>query len=236
MPRQPRLDLPGFAVHVTQRGVNHCAIFLDDEDRHRYRRLLQEACDAHSVAIHAFVLMDNHVHLLLTPSRPGCLALAMRSVGQNHVQAFNARHGRCGGLWQGRYKSSVIDTEAYLLRVIRYIELNPVRAAMVENAEDYRWSSVHSHLGRPRDHLITLHPVYLALGRQAQERAQAYQDWLRQGVCDEDLVAIRRHLAQERVLGDARFQRMAAETLNRPAECRPRGRPRKAGRPSSEGN
>jgi len=227
MPRQPRLDLPGHPVHVTQRGVNHCAIFIDEEDRHRYRHLLQEACAAHSVAIHAFVLMSNHVHLLLTPAHAGCLARAMRSVGQNHVQAFNARHGRSGSLWQGRYKSSVVATDMHLLRVIRYIELNPVRAALVALAEDYRWSSVHSHLARACDQLLTLHPVYLALGGQPDQRAKAYGDWLRQGVGKDELATIRRHLAQERALGDERFQRMVGETLNRPAECRPRGRPKR---------
>lgn len=148
MPRQPRLELPGLPVHVTQRGVNQCAIFIDDDDRHHYRRLLREACIEHGIAIHAFVLMDNHVHLLLTPRHPGALSRAMRAVGQCYVQAFNARHGRCGALWQGRFKSSLVDSERYLLTVIRYIELNPVRAAMVATPDEYKWSSVHTHLGK----------------------------------------------------------------------------------------
>lgn len=227
MPRQPRLDLPGYAMHVTQRGVNRCAIFADEADRHHYRRLLREASKAHSVAIHAFVLMDNHVHLLLTSSQAGGLSRAMREVGQNYVQAFNARHGRSGTLWQGRFKSCLVDSDRYLLTVIRYIELNPVRAALVDKPEDYRWSSVHTHLGKACDPLITPHPLYLALGSGPTERQSVYERWLRAGVNEEDLVAIRQHLAQERVLGNERFQHMIGKTFNRPVACRTRGRPRK---------
>ena len=227
MPRQPRLDLPGLPVHVTQRGVNRCAIFLDDDDRRHYRRLLRETCSKYAIAIHAFVLMDNHVHMLLTPNEQGALACAMRSVGQNHVGAFNLRHARSGALWQGRYKSSLVDTDNYLLQVIRYIELNPVRAAMVSRPDDYRWSSVHTHFGLARDPLITPHPTYMALGENTEERARAYKEWLREGMAQCDLSAIRRHMVQERVLGDQRFQQMVEKALNRPVACRPRGRPRK---------
>ena len=135
MPRRPRLELPGIPMHVTQRGVNRCAIFVDDVDRHHYRRVLREACTKDAVAVHALVLMDNHVHLLLASSQPGNVSMAMRNAGQAYVQAFNMRHGRSGTLWQGRYKSSLVDSERYLLSVMRYIELNPVRAAMVATPE-----------------------------------------------------------------------------------------------------
>jgi putative transposase len=206
-------------MHVTQRGVNRCAIFIDDQDRHHYRRLLREACRKHGVAVHAFVLMDNHVHLLLSANRVGQIALAMRASGQAHVQAFNFRHGRSGTLWQGRFKSCLVETDRYVLTVIRYIELNPVRAAMVVRPEDYRWSSVHSHLGRACDPLLTLHPLYLALGCDPSQRAKAYDAWLRAGVGDDDLADVRRHIAQERALGDARFQHMVERALNRPVSC-----------------
>lgn len=179
MPRRPRLELPGLPMHVTQRGVNRCAIFIVDDDRHHYRRLLREACSKYAVTLHAFVLMDNHVHLLLTPTQAGGLSRTMREAGQSYVQAFNARHGRCGTLWQGRFKSCLVDSDRYLLTVIRYIELNPVRAAMVTAPEDYQWSSVHTHLGKACDPLITLHPTYLALGSLPAERHAAYGQWLR---------------------------------------------------------
>lgn len=226
MPRLPRLELPGVPVHVTQRGVNRGAIFLDDQDRHHFRRLLRGACRKHAVQVHAFVLMDNHFHLLLTSPQPGALSHAMRAVGQNYVQAFNYRHARCGTLWQGRFKSCLVDTERYLLTVMRYIELNPVRAAMATSPQDYRWSSVHTHLGLACDPLITPHPLYLALASTPDERHAIYRTWLREGMTDDDLARIRQHVNQERALGDERFQRMVEKTLGRPVACRPRGRPK----------
>ena len=226
MPRRARLVLAGIPLHVTQRGVNRAAILLDDEDRHHFRRLLREACAAHCIAVHAFVLMDNNVHLLLTPSKPESLAPAMRVLGQSYVQAFNARHGRCGTLWQGRFKSCLVDSDRYLLTVWRYIELNPVCAAMVAAPEDYRWSSVHTHLGAACDPLTTPHPVYLALTHTFAERIAAYREWLQAGICEDDLKAIRSHLEQERALGSERFQKMVEKTLNCTATCRPRGRPK----------
>ena len=227
MPRQPRLELPGIPMHVTQRGVNRCAIFLDDDDRHRYRRLLRDACRRQAVTIHAFVLMDNHVHLLLGCDRAGGISQAMRAAGQVYVQGFNLRHGRSGTLWQGRFKSCLVDSVRYLLTVIRYIELNPVRAAMVATADAYRWSSVHTHLGTACDPLLHLHPAYMSLGADRGARASAWRQWLDEGISEDDLAAVRRHLQQERALGDPRFQRMVARTLNLPTACRPAGRPRK---------
>lgn len=226
MPRRARLVLPGQPLHVTQRGVNRAAIFIDDEDRHDYRRLLRLACSQHHVAIHAFVLMDNHVHLLLTPETADSLASAMRVSGQCYVQAFNARHRRSGTLWQGRFNSCLVDSDGYLLTVCRYIELNPVRAAMVHRPEDYRWSSVHTHLGTARDPLITPHPLYLALGSTREARTQAYRHWLAAGIGARELDDIRRYIAQQRVLGDVRFQAMVEKTLNQPAAYRPGGRPK----------
>jgi putative transposase len=229
MPRQPRLELPGIPMHVTQRGVNRCAIFLDDDDRHHYRRLLRDACRRQAVAIHAFVQMDNHVHLLLGCDSAGGVSQAMRAAGQAYVQGFNLRHGRSGTLWQGRFNSCQVDSVRYLLTIIRYIELNPVRAAMVATADAYRWSSAHTHLGRACDPLISLHPAYLSLGADFGERATAWRRWLDEGIDDDALAAVRQHLQQERALGDERFQRMVEKTLNRPAACRPEGRPRKRG-------
>ena len=233
MPRQPRLELPGIPLHVTQRGVNRCAVFMDDADRLHYRRLLRDACQRRQMSIHAYVLMDNHVHLLLTSVRPGDVSRAMRDVGQAYAQAFNTRHGRSGTLWQGRFKSCLVDSDWYVLSAIRYIELNPVRAAMVAAPEDFRWSSVHMHLGKAHDPLLTLHPLYLALGVQPVQRQTAYARWLRAGVGDEELMVLRQYIAQERALGDPRFQAMVEKALNRPASCRARGRPRGAPAPEA---
>lgn len=227
MPRIARLVLPGLPLHVTQRGVNRAAIFVDDEDRRRYRSLLRKWCARHEVAVHAFVLMGNHVHLLMTPADTGSLALAMRKVGQMYAQGFNERHGRSGTLWQGRYGSCIVQTERYFLEVLRYIELNPVRAAMVASAETYPWSSVRVHLGQSHDPVVTLHEQYLALGRTAQERVETYRGWLLAGVSDERRDEIRKHLAQERVLGGDDFREKVGRTLGLQPSCRPRGRPKR---------
>ena len=226
MPRTARLELPGIPMHVTQRGVNRCAIFLNDDHRHHFRRLLREAGRKHTVAIHAFVLMDNHVHLLLSAPQVGSISRAMRLAGQAYVQAFNQRHGRTGTLWQGRFKSSLVDSERYLLTVIRYIELNPVRAALVARPEDYRWSSVHSHLALTQDPSWTPHQSYLALGATSISRAEAYRQWLCTALADEDIASVRRHIAQEKAFGSRRFQEMVARTLDRPVIVRGRGRPK----------
>ncbi len=229
MPRLPRLEIPGIPLHVTQRGVNRCAIFLDDDDRHHYRRVLREATRRHAVAIHAFVLMDNHVHLLLSAERAGAISQALRRAGQTYVQSFNQRHGRVGTLWQGRFKSCLVDTDAYALRVIRYIELNPVRAAMVARPGDYLWSSARTHLGATQDPLVVPHPVYLGLGKSRDVRATAWRDWLHAPLDPDETTRIRAYMAQERALGEPRFQAMVEKALNRPATVRPRGRPVRAG-------
>ena len=182
----------------------------------------------HGIDLHAFVLMDNHFHLLVTPNTVGTLSRAMGWVGQSYVQAFNLRHRRCGALWQGRFKSCLVQSERYLLTVMRYIELNPVRAAMVQAPHDYRWSSVHTHLAKARDPLVTPHPRYLAMGSDPIERAHAYQQWLDAGIAPDDLQHLRAYASQERALGDGRFQRMVETTLGRPAAIRPRGRPPRA--------
>jgi putative transposase len=226
MPRAPRLELPNVPMHVTQRGVNRCALFIDDEDRHHFRHLMNKACQEAGVALHAFVLMDNHVHLLLCASESGAVSHVMRSAGQVYVQAFNARHRRTGTLFQGRFKSCLVDSEPYVLNVIRYIELNPVRAHLVLGAEDWRWSSVHSHVRSARDPLVTPHPLYLAMGIDRCEGETAYRRWLSAGISEDELSQIRQSLTQERSLGDERFRQMVERALNRPASCRPSGRPR----------
>lgn len=228
MPRMSRLVLPGVPLHITQRGINKGAIFLDEEDRHYFRRLMREAFERHGIALHAFVLMDNHVHLLLTAQTPSDLSGAMNLLGQCHVQAFNLKHRRCGALWQGRFKSCLVQSEQYLLNVMRYIELNPVRAAMTRRPEDHRWSSVHTHLARASDPLVTPHPLYLALGKNPTERAAHYRAWLDAGIASDELSRLRTYARQERALGDERFQRMVQITLGRPATARPRGRPRQS--------
>lgn len=234
MPRQPRLELPGVAQHVTQRGVNRCAIFIDDIDRQHFHNLLREHMHENHVPVHAYVFMGNHIHVLLTPSSRGALSRAMRNLGQCYVQSFNQRHGRSGTLWQGRYKSCLVDSDRYLMTVYRYIELNPARASMVTHPENYRWSSVHANVGLLRDDLVTPHATYLAIDHDPIIRADAYRQWLHDGVNEDELQRIRSHLQQERALGDATFQAMVEKALGHPARVRSRGRPRTSPLPSEE--
>ncbi|MBA0281125.1 transposase [Stenotrophomonas maltophilia] len=234
MPRQARLMLAGQPYHVTQRGVNKGAIFVDDIDRQLFLRLLHGAFMKHRVALHAYVLMDNHIHLLATPSTHQGLADAMRMQGNNYVQAFNQRHERSGPLWQGRFHSSMVDSDAYLLSVYRYIERNPVRAGIVVSAEDHPWSSVHGNLQRRDDPLLTPHPAFQSLAPTQHRRATLYAEFLNDANASADVPVIRAHSARQRPLGNTAFLRMVEETLGRSVELRRPGRPRKKGTGEAE--
>ena len=214
-------------MHIFQRGVNRAAIFLRNEDRGYYLSMLDEAFSDDGVALHAYVLMDNHVHLLASCPSAGHISRAMRQANQRYVQGFNRRHGRTGTLWEERFKSCLVHSADYLLTVMRYIELNPVRAVMVANPWDHAWSSVHSHLDRRADTRITHHAEYLALGGSPRDRACAWRDWLMQPLSSDTLDWIRARVASQRVLGDERFVAMVERTLNLPAAYRSRGRPRR---------
>lgn len=141
MARRPRLYIPGVAHHVIQRGNNREACFYEEADYTKYLSHLKEVAEQFSVAIHAFVLMTNHVHLLVTPNDERALGKMMQALGRRYVQYFNLKYFRTGTLWEGRYKSTLVESERYLLTVYRYIELNPVRAYMVSHASEYPWSS-----------------------------------------------------------------------------------------------
>jgi putative transposase len=227
MARQPRLALPGIPLHVVQRGVNRVRVFADDADRLHYLALLSRALKRHAVSLHAYVLMDNHVHLLLSCPATHGISLAMHGLGVSYVHAFNRRHDRVGTLWQGRFKSCLVDTDEYLLMVYRYIELNPVRAGLVRRAEDHPWSSVHANLGLRRETGLTPHPTFAALGHDNATRSAAYRRWLEAGLTPDELSAVRSHLAQQRALGAAGFHRELQRTLRRPTHLRPQGRPKK---------
>jgi putative transposase len=164
MPRQSRLVLPGVAMHVIQRGNNRGACFHVRSDYLLYLLHLHELAKKFDCAVHAYCLMPNHVHLLLTPSSEGgCIAL-MRDLGQRYVQYFNRRHGRTGTLWEGRYRSSLVESARYVLACYRYIELNPVRAALVQRPDAYEWSSHRGNTGRHSDSLLSPHAEFAALG------------------------------------------------------------------------
>jgi len=225
MARLPRLDLPNIPQHVVQRGNNRLPCFLDDSDRWRYLHLLREALLHTGCQLHAYVLMDNHVHLLLTPPVAGAVAQLMQKLGRQYVGQFNARHQRTGTLWEGRYKSCLVDSETYILRCYRYIDLNPVRARMTDDAMAFPWSSAATHGGHRDDPLLTAHPAYTALGITVAERGTAYQALLRETLSDDDMLAIRTYLQQQRALGHDAFKAMVEAKTQRFAGARPAHRP-----------
>ena len=175
MPRPPRFILPGHTLHLVQRGNNRTTCFVDDEDRLRYLAALLHASERARCAIHAYVLMTNHVHLLATADDALAPSRMMQSLGRKYVQHFNKRHDRTGTLWEGRHHCGLIDSERYFLQCSRYIETNPVRAGMVNEPAAYRWSSFKSNAEGYPDVLLRRHPVYLALGRSTSARLAAYR-------------------------------------------------------------
>lgn len=222
MARQPRLDLPGIPQHIVQRGNNRLPCFLDDADRACYRQLLREALLATGCQLHAYVLMDNHVHVLATPPEQGAAGRMMQLLGRRYVGHFNARHGRTGTLWEGRYKACLVDGADYLLRCARYIDLNPVRARMTDAPTAFRWSSCAGLCGVRDDPLLTPHAVQRALG------GEGYRLMLGEAISDDDLAAIRAYLQQQRAYGRDDFRAMVEAKTRRFASVRPAHRPAKS--------
>lgn len=174
MPRQPRLVLPGMAVHVIQRGNNRAPCFRTGNDYQLYLLHLRELSRKFGCAVHAYCLMSNHVHLLVTPPSAAACGALMRELGQRYVSYFNRRHERTGSLWEGRFRSCITDTAHYVLACYRYIELNPVRAGMVQHPQDYAWSSHGANADLRTDSLVSPHEEFLALGSDPRARARNY--------------------------------------------------------------
>lgn len=225
MARLPRFDLPDIPQHVVQRGNNRLPCFLDCEDRQNYLQCLLQALKRFDCKLHAYVLMDNHVHLLVTPGEAGALSRLMHTFSRNYVRRFNDRHGRTGTLWEGRYKACVVDSGRYFLACSRYIELNPVRAWMVPRPGDYAWSSWRGHAGEGVDPLLTPHVEYLALGVDADSRAAAYRALFEEALPAELVDDIRRYLRQQKALGTDRFRAWVEARTGRFAGLRSAGRP-----------
>ncbi|WP_298212786.1 transposase [Acidovorax sp.] len=205
MARLPRLTLPGHLHHVIQRGNNRQPIFQDGEDFEAMLGLLADNALRHGVAVHAYVLMDNHFHLLVTPSAPEALPQMMQAVGRRYVQYFNRRHGRTGTLWEGRYRSTVLQPDKYLLPCMVYLDLNPVRAGLVANTADYPWSS-HAHWrGVRNDRLLTPHALYWALGNTPFAREAAYAALVQTGIGSLEQTALTASALSGWALGDAEF-------------------------------
>lgn len=174
MARHPRLIFPGLAVHIVQRGNNRNACFSADGDYLTYLAYLRRLCPKYACEVHAYCLMTNHVHLLLTPAEPWACGFLMRDLGRGYVRYFNRRHGRTGTLWEGRFRSCVAESARYVLACHRYIELNPVRAGMVSRPDAYPWSSHACNIGMRADPLLKPHSEYLALADHDRSRHAAY--------------------------------------------------------------
>ena len=230
MPRPPRFNVADIPQHVIQRGNNRQAAFFRDDDYRRYLAFLESAARKYPCQVHAYVLMSNHVHLLVTPLAPGALPLLMQHLGGLYVRYVNRAFQRTGTLWEGRYKASLVDSERYLMGCYRYIELNPVRAGMVRHPADYPWSSYRRHaLGEPSE-VVVDHPLYEALGATPEDRAAAYRELVESGMDDRLLRVIRESLNQCRVLGSDRFKDDIEITLRRPVRAAKRGRPKRGER------
>lgn len=224
MARLPRIAAAGFPHHVIQRGNDRQAVFREEADYARYLAWLRDVAVAHGLAVHAYVLMPNHIHLLVTPPTDSALSRAMQSLGRRYVRWFNDKYGRTGTLWEGRFRSAPIDADRYLLACCRYIELNPVRAGMVGSPELYRWSSYAHHAGVRVDPLVTDHPLVWALGNTPFERQLAYRGLFDVDLPLDTLRSIRSATHRGRALG------ISGDDARVPAEARPRGRPRKDSR------
>ena len=225
MARLPRIDVVDIAQHVIQRGNNRQACFGSESDMAAYASWLQEYAAKFSVEIHAWVLMTNHVHLLVTPRIKSGVSHMMQSLGRRYVQYYNYTYQRSGTLWEGRYKSCVVQDDLYLLECYRYIELNPVRAGMVAQPRDYSWSSYKVNIYERESAMCTPHPRYLELGQDERERGKVYREFVLSGVDDENINQIRLMTNSGMVLGSERFMD-EIESL-----CGRRVRAKKAGRP-----
>ncbi len=225
MARLARYFVKDQPQHVIQRGNNREPIFAADDDYQFYLECLHEAADRQGCLIHAYVLMTNHVHLLASPGTEASLPKTLQSVGRRYVQYFNYRYERTGTLWEGRYKATLIDSEQYLLTCMRYIELNPVRAGMVDHPGDYPWSSYGANAVGEANRLITPHLLYRRLGRSAQARQRGYRQLFRGQIGKTDLQAIREATNKAWVLGNDRFKEKVATLAGRRTQPKPRGRP-----------
>ena len=227
MPRPARLNLPDIPQHVTQRGNNRQACFFSDDDYLLYLDLLAESCHKHRCELHAYVLMTNHVHLLITPGTPGGVSLVMQDVGRNYVCTINRTYRRSGTMWEGRFKSSLVDKERYCLTCYRYIELNPVQAGMVQHPGDYPWSSFLYNAMSEVNTLVTPHEFWLMLGGSNEDRAHAYLDLFIATLEQHEINAIRYGLAKGLPTGSERFKSEIEQALSIKLGYGNRVRPRK---------
>ncbi len=225
MARLPRLTVPGYPHHIIQRGNNRQAIFSSAADYRMLLDLLDENAQKFGVALHAYVLMSNHFHLLATPTGSDGLPQMMQAVGRRYVRYFNDSQGRSGTLWEGRYRSTLIETERYLLACMVYIDLNPVRAGMAKEAAGYPWSSHGHYVGLRTDKLVTPHPLFWELGNTPFAREAAYAELVRNAITPEQQDALTRSALSGWALGSDKFVADLQNRTTRRVKKTPAGRP-----------
>lgn len=228
MPRKPRMYLPEIPAHIVQRGNNREPCFFAEDDYQFYLDRLGKALKRYHVKCHAYVLMTNHVHLLLTPSDEIGISKVMSLLGQHYVQYINHTYRRSGTLWEGRHKASIVYADEYLLLCYRYIELNPARAAMVETPEDYPWSSYRHHAWHKTNPIINDHEYYLRLGQTEEERSYAYRELFKVELTERDVHTISHAFHYNYPLGNDRFKEKIEATLRRQVGYAKQGRPGRA--------
>jgi putative transposase len=227
MARLGRYFLPDQPLHVIQRGNNREPVFFAPDDYKQYLDWLGAAAQEHGVALHAYVLMTNHVHLLVTPGDAAAVSGMMQSLGRRYVRHVNFLYRRTGTLWEGRYRAAPIEADAHLLACMRYIELNPVRARMVRKPANYPWSSYPANAERQANALLTFHPLYQGLGATAGMRARFYRGLFREALGVEFLAELRAATNGGWALGNDKWKAKIERVAKRRAAPRPRGRPRK---------
>ena len=230
MARLPRYVIPGQPQHIIQRGNNRQVIFAAEADYQFFRDALVEAAGRYGLAIHAYVWMTNHIHLLATPTDLDSISKTFQSAGRKYVQYFNYTYRRSGTLWEGRYRATVVDSERYLLSIMRYIELNPVRAGMVAHPREYPWSSHRYYAygeSGPNLNWLIAPDQYLALDRSEDARRRAYRDLFKADIDVDELNGIRESTHKGWALGDKKFQDMIEGLGDRRAAPAAKGRPKK---------
>jgi putative transposase len=227
MARLQRLTLTGQPHHVIQRGNNREPVFFANDDYQTYLELLKEYADVFRCRIHAYVLMTNHVHLLVTPESENGLSRLMQFVGRRYVRYINKTYKRTGTLWEGRFKSSMIESEEYLLTCMRYIELNPVRARMVRKPDKYSWSSYGVNADGERGGLVTPHKVYLDLAPTPVRQRNAYKKLFDEAISQDDLDILRQSVKGGWVVGSDKFKNKIAKAIGSRVTQLPRGGRRK---------
>lgn len=228
MARLPRFILPGHPQHVIQRGNNREPTFCQESDYQFYLEKLAALCLQHQCDLHAYVLMTNHVHLLLTPHTGEGISKVMQGLGRYYVQYFNYTYQRTGTLWEGRYRATLLDSEQYLLTCMRYIELNPVRACMVSHPQEYPWSSYRLNATGVGNEIIKSHSIYGLLGKGAEERQIRYRALFQHEISETVLEGLRDSTNKSWVLGSDRFKDQIKERLNRQLAPKVRGGDRKS--------